>query len=286
MSTVEDTVESKDDGVKLPEPEPESDGPFKKPTFAAPSVVGKRRSQPTCSNKEEATSSAPDTQVVSSASEDVEKKDTDPQNGQEPQEPGASAPMETSEAVPAESKTSTEPAQGKGNNTTRPSGTTRVRDIKQKPTVPLKPNPPLPYTEPEWGGVAEVPYALEILKNGAIVSSVPLTHQGYFVIGRLPGCDVTLEHPSISRYHAILQYRGQSEDGEDTGFYVHDLSSTHGTFVNKRKVPPKTYIRLKVGHVLKFGGSTRLFILQVPLSVISLHCVICTAFHRWFSCVI
>ena len=97
----------------------------------------------------------------------------------------------------------------------------------------------------------------------------PLTQQGYFVVGRLPQCDIALEHPSISRYHAVLQYRGQSgevgEVGEETGFYIYDLSSTHGTFVNKNKIPPKTYIRLKVGHVLKFGVSTRLFILQVCL---------------------
>uniref|UniRef100_H3DN53 Solute carrier family 4 member 1 adaptor protein n=1 Tax=Tetraodon nigroviridis TaxID=99883 RepID=H3DN53_TETNG len=81
-------------------------------------------------------------------------------------------------------------------------------------------------------------------------------------------CDVSLEHPSISRYHAVIQYRSQAGDsesaGEDTGFYLHDLGSTHGTVVNKNKIPPKTYIRLRVGHVLKFGGSTRLFILQGP----------------------
>lgn len=129
-------------------------------------------------------------------------------------------------------------------------------------------SPPLPYTEPPWGGKApDIPYALEILKNGTIVDTVPLTQRGYFVVGRLPVCDVPLEHPSISRYHAVIQYRGQAGEGEsvgeEKGFYIHDLGSTHGTVVNKNKIPPKTYIRLRVGHVLKFGGSTRLFILQV-----------------------
>lgn len=125
--------------------------------------------------------------------------------------------------------------------------------------------PPLLYVEPPWGGKApDDMYALEILKNGAIVDTVPLNDRGYFVVGRLPVCDVSLEHPSISRYHAVIQYRGEGESiGEERGFYVHDLGSTHGTVVNKNKIPPKTYIRLRVGHVLKFGGSTRLFILQV-----------------------
>ncbi|XP_068436528.1 kanadaptin [Clinocottus analis] len=134
---------------------------------------------------------------------------------------------------------------------------------------PLGKFPPIPYTEPSWGGNGpDAPYALEILKNGTIVDTVPLEHKSYFVVGRLPVCDVALEHPSISRYHAIIQYRRQAGEeesvGEERGFYVHDLGSTHGTVVNKNKVPPRTYIRIRVGHVLKFGGSTRLFILQGP----------------------
>uniref|UniRef100_A0A674PF66 Solute carrier family 4 member 1 adaptor protein n=1 Tax=Takifugu rubripes TaxID=31033 RepID=A0A674PF66_TAKRU len=129
--------------------------------------------------------------------------------------------------------------------------------------------PPLKYTEPSWGGnTPDSSYSLEILKNGTIVDTVPLTEKSYYVVGRLPVCDVSLEHPSISRYHAVIQYRSRPEEGEstggDAGFYVQDLGSTHGTVVNKNKIPPMTYIRLRVGHVLKFGGSTRLFILQGP----------------------
>ncbi|KAG7254366.1 hypothetical protein CRUP_010749 [Coryphaenoides rupestris] len=114
--------------------------------------------------------------------------------------------------------------------------------------------------EPPWGGVAsELPYELEILKNGAIVDTLPLTRSSYFVVGRLPVCDVSLEHPSISRYHGVLQCRGRcgGEDGygeedeeggsssssscssEAKGFYIHDLGSTHGTVVNKNKIPPQ-----------------------------------------------
>ncbi|XP_056152168.1 kanadaptin [Lampris incognitus] len=145
----------------------------------------------------------------------------------------------------------------------------RVLPVKGPPAGKFKPHPPLPYTEPAWGGMStDIPYALEILKNGTIVDKLPLTQRSYFVVGRLPVCDVSLEHPSISRYHAVLQYRGRCGEeesvGEERGFYIHDLGSTHGTFVNKNKIPPNTYIRLHVGHVLKFGGSTRLFILQGP----------------------
>ncbi|XP_054652361.1 kanadaptin isoform X2 [Dunckerocampus dactyliophorus] len=144
----------------------------------------------------------------------------------------------------------------------------KVKTESKQKVLPSK-EPPVPYTEPQWGGPApDEAYALEILKNGTIVDRVPLTHKSYFVVGRLSVCDVSLQHPSISRYHAVIQYRqqpGETESvGEEPGFYIHDLGSTHGTVVNKNKIPPKTYIRLRVGHVLKFGGSTRLFILQGP----------------------
>lgn len=42
------------------------------------------------------------------------------------------------------------------------------------------------------------------------------------------------------------------------------LDSTHGTFLNKMRVKPRTYVRIKVGHQLKFGNSTRNYILQGP----------------------
>ncbi|NXC13432.1 NADAP protein, partial [Corythaeola cristata] len=108
---------------------------------------------------------------------------------------------------------------------------------------------------------------LEVLKGGVALGSVRLEGGSWFLVGRLPGCALALEHPSVSRHHAVLQYRGAggSPDGsDDTGFYVYDLGSTHGTFLNKARVPPRTYCRVRVGHGLRFGGSTRLFLLQGP----------------------
>ena len=132
--------------------------------------------------------------------------------------------------------------------------------------------PPLPYHEPLWSGLPEEPSSLEVIKNGALINEIDLTEKSFFVFGRLPACDVVLDHPSISRYHAVLQYRSSdkkpsSSDNEQnqlftSGFYLYDLGSTHGTVINKEKIRPRTYYRLHVGHVMKFGGSTRLFILQ------------------------
>lgn len=226
---------------------------FKKPLFAAPSVSSKRSSIAAPSKliaaETKAVTENNQAEVVATTGDDP----VGPANENKTTEKGLGDDKRAAEdenAAPVKTKPEAKP---------------RALPPKGPPDGKF---PPVPYTEPTWGGkAADSPYALEILKNGTIVDTVPLAQKSYFVVGRLPVCDVSLEHPSISRYHAVIQYRSQAGEGEsageDTGFYVHDLGSTHGTVVNKNKIPPKTYIRLRVGHVLKFGGSTRLFILQV-----------------------
>ncbi|KAK6180668.1 hypothetical protein SNE40_008674 [Patella caerulea] len=122
-----------------------------------------------------------------------------------------------------------------------------------------------PYKEPNWSGLPEPGYSFEILKNGAIIENIELKDKAFYVFGRLPSCDVTMEHPSLSRYHAVIQYCKNPESSvSQSGWYLYDLDSTHGTWLNKNKVKPNVYHRIRVGHVVKFGGSTRLHILQGP----------------------
>jgi len=99
---------------------------------------------------------------------------------------------------------------------------------------------------------------LEVLKNGTIVDKIDISEKSYYVIGRLPSCDLALEHESISRYHAVIQH---SSDG---WAYLYDLNSTYGTKIGKAKVPPRRFVRLKVGSVIKFGESSRLYVLLGP----------------------
>uniref|UniRef100_A0AAY4AFS1 FHA domain-containing protein n=1 Tax=Denticeps clupeoides TaxID=299321 RepID=A0AAY4AFS1_9TELE len=235
-----DTAENSDTNAELvgDGASERTDEPFKKPAvFAAPSVSGARAGRKAPGNK---------------------------CAGQRPGED------ENSDEV------SPEPSPNGVSGFERPDGPQQhvkpgtAGNAKAAPAGRFKAGPPLPYSEPPWGGPPGPRYELEILKSGRIVDKVPLGQRGHFVVGRLPVCDVSLEHPSISRYHAVLQFRafggGEGVVGEEVGFYAYDLGSTHGTTVNKNKIPPKTYVRLKVGHVLKFGGSTRLFILQGPES--------------------
>ena len=57
---------------------------------------------------------------------------------------------------------------------------------------------------------------------------------------------------------------GSGDDDTGPGFYLYDLGSTHSSYHNKQKCFPKQYYRLRVGHMIKFGGSTRMILFQGP----------------------
>ncbi len=138
------------------------------------------------------------------------------------------------------------------------------KTVAPSPAEKLKQNQlPVPYKEPDWGGLCQTPYSFEVLKGGSIIDEIDLTKKSFYLFGRLPSCDVKMEHPSLSRYHAVVQHCNTPGDNRDIGWYLYDLDSTHGTWVNKTKVKPSVFRKLKVGHVVKFGGSTRLHILKV-----------------------
>jgi pSer/pThr/pTyr-binding forkhead associated (FHA) protein len=50
------------------------------------------------------------------------------------------------------------------------------------------------------------------------------------------------------------------------GYYIIDLGSTHGTFLNKTRIEPNKYVRVNVESMIKFGLSTRLYLLHGPKS--------------------
>lgn len=135
---------------------------------------------------------------------------------------------------------------------------------RKLPSAPPPKNAEIDYKPPAWSGICKQDFYLEILKNGSIMEMTDLTTKPYFVLGRLPSNNIVLEHPSISRHHALLQYRATAEEDQEEGWYLYDLDSTHSTFLNKQKLPPRVYTRIRAGHMFKLGASTRLFILQGP----------------------
>ncbi|XP_054725866.1 kanadaptin [Anastrepha obliqua] len=142
--------------------------------------------------------------------------------------------------------------------------------------------PACPYKVPPWSQPppTSINYKFEILKSGQIIDEIKnLQAKAFWKFGRLPppANDLELAHPTISRFHAILQYRPKNstqsggenvsnklKDEPPEGWYIYDLNSTHGTFLNKQRIPPHVFIRIRVGHMLRLGASTRSYILQGP----------------------
>ncbi|KAJ9468187.1 FHA domain-containing protein DDL [Diplonema papillatum] len=114
------------------------------------------------------------------------------------------------------------------------------------------------------------PWVLCVLKDGKPLEGKDGTYElkrhPAFMFGRDAGiCDIPLAHPSISSQHAVLVFRNTT-DGPDSDVksvkpYLIDLGSTNGTFVNKQQVPASTYKLLRSSDMIKFGTSSRDFIL-------------------------
>lgn len=120
------------------------------------------------------------------------------------------------------------------------------------------------YEPPAWGveGANAHGLALEVIKGGQVVETLALpasAGRSFALAGRAaPPCDLPLQHASVSREHAALQFDARG------ALFVCDLGSTHGTLVNKRRLPAREFARLRVGDVLAFGESSRLYAVLGP----------------------
>lgn len=93
--------------------------------------------------------------------------------------------------------------------------------------------PEIPYKIPKWDGAKPAKsYSFEVLKNGVIVETVKnLQERSFWLFGRLPvgpTVNISAAHPTISRFHAVLQYKNSEPDSEaqteiESGWFVFDL---------------------------------------------------------------
>lgn len=77
-------------------------------------------------------------------------------------------------------------------------------------------------------------------------SEIPpiIFHRDVLTIGRSETCDVKIDNPYLSQVHASIFYNNEE-------FYISDLNSTNGTYVNDERVK---VINLKIGDVIRFGA--------------------------------
>ncbi|KAL8681072.1 MAG: hypothetical protein Q9186_002784 [Xanthomendoza sp. 1 TL-2023] len=131
----------------------------------------------------------------------------------------------------------------------------------------------LKYHEPPESRLppASQPYLLYIFKSSNLLQKITLNERSCWLFGREAMiADIPVEHPSASKQHAVLQFRHvikKDEFGEKrgrVGLYVLDLDSANGTFLNGGRVEGRRYVEVRGGDVLRWGESSREYVLLVP----------------------
>jgi smad nuclear-interacting protein 1 len=126
----------------------------------------------------------------------------------------------------------------------------------------------LKYNEPPEARKPVLGWRLYVFKDAEQVELLHIHRQSAYLIGRdRLVADIAVDHPSCSKQHAAIQYRHvqeKDEFGTSKGVikpFVIDLESTNKTFVNDEAIPPARYYELIAGDVIKFGLSTREYVI-------------------------
>jgi smad nuclear-interacting protein 1 len=114
-------------------------------------------------------------------------------------------------------------------------------------------------------------WRLYVFKQKELLETVHLYRRSAWLVGRDEQVtDLVLAHPSVSKQHAVLQFRFISttdEFGERSSRvkpYLIDLESANGTRLNGDEVGASRYVELVDGDVVTFGDSEREYVLMLP----------------------
>ncbi|CAF1536592.1 unnamed protein product [Rotaria magnacalcarata] len=124
------------------------------------------------------------------------------------------------------------------------------------------------YSEPVEARKPKRRWRFYVFKGEQELPMYQIHRQSAYLIGRDRAvCDLPVDHPSCSKQHAVLQYRlvDYKRDDGSAGRrvipYVIDLGSANGTFLNNQKIESQRYYELRENDVIKFGFSTREYVL-------------------------
>ncbi|ETS73459.1 hypothetical protein PFICI_14405 [Pestalotiopsis fici W106-1] len=113
-------------------------------------------------------------------------------------------------------------------------------------------------------------WKLFVFKGKDIIDTIELNARTCWLIGReMAVIDIAAEHPSISKQHAVIQFRyleKRNEYGDKIGKvkpYLIDLESANGTMLNSKKIPDSRYLELKDKDLVQFGHSTREYVIML-----------------------
>jgi hypothetical protein len=82
------------------------------------------------------------------------------------------------------------------------------------------------------------------LINNQLAEVTPISSS--WLIGRSIGCAIQVQQRTVSRRHAVIGHY-------PLGFYIADLGSLNGTWVNQCRIEPAQRILLEDGDLLQFG---------------------------------
>lgn len=124
------------------------------------------------------------------------------------------------------------------------------------------------YTEPAEARIPKTKWRLYPFKGDEALQTMYIHRNSGYLIGRERKIvDIPADHPSCSSQHAVVQFRLVDHtrvDGSQTKKvkpYMMDLESTNGSFLNNVKIEPRRYYELKERDIIKFGFSSREYVL-------------------------
>ncbi|PNH39720.1 hypothetical protein VD0004_g7197 [Verticillium dahliae] len=113
-------------------------------------------------------------------------------------------------------------------------------------------------------------WKLFVFKGPDVLDTVGLGARSCWLVGReVAVVDLAAEHPSVSKQHAAIQFRfveKRNEFGDRIGRvkpYLIDLESANGTELNGKKVAESRYVELRHKDMVKFGHSTREYVIML-----------------------
>lgn len=130
------------------------------------------------------------------------------------------------------------------------------------------------FSEPADARKPTKKWRLYVFKGDQELAVLHISRQSAYLVGRDEKvADIKALHPSLSKQHAVIQFRMRPRRGVsavetmvdgaqyDVLPYIMDLESTNGTLLNGKKIAAACYVELRARDKINFGNSSRDYVL-------------------------